>query len=241
MAANGASPLAALTQALALSATGAASLGATVADIDYAVNIEPYRAYHLDWLLPLALAASHTLMMPTQDRPPSPSLLHRLFRIQPVKSRYRQMSERQNSKSAWPLIGVGLAALAAFSNRWGADVPARLDREHRHSHTHHLSAFQRILGDSKMALAPRPLRKWSLLAPLGAVGAALLKKNGRDDLATLALTASAAGQVATLAGFRNGQRPLLKTAEGRAKGWAVGAVLALVVWSVTWLLGRNRS
>jgi hypothetical protein len=241
MAANGASPLAALTQALALSATGAASLGATVADIDYAVNIEPYRAYHLDWLLPLALAASHSLISPAQDRPLTPSLLHRLFRIQPTKSRYRQMSERQNSKSAWPLIGVGLAALAAFSNRWGADVPARLDREHRHSHTHHLSAFQRILGDSKMALAPRPLRKWSLLAPLGAVGAALLKKNGRDDLATLALTASAAGQVATLAGFRNGQRPLLKTAEGRAKGWAVGAVLALVVWSVTWLLGRNRS
>lgn len=83
-----------------------------------------------------------------------------------------------------------------------------------------------------MALSPKPLRKWALLAPLGIVLASILKQNQRDDLAAIALTAAAAGQAATLAGFRNGQRPLLKTLEGRAKGWAVGMILAGLVWLV---------
>jgi hypothetical protein len=67
---------------------------------------------------------------------------------------------------------------------------------------------------------------------LGVVGASILKQNKQDDLAALALTAAAAGQVATLTGFRNAQRPLLKTLEGRAKGWVIGAVLAGIFWLV---------
>jgi hypothetical protein len=133
-------------------------------------------------------------------------------------------------------------ALAVFKNLSGPanpDAPAALDREHRHAHTHHLSAFQRSLGDSKMALSPQPLRKWSLLAPLGLVSGSILKQNKQDGLAAIALTAAAAGQVATLTGFRNGQRPLLKTLEGRAKGWAIGVVLAGLFWFVFSLFRAN--
>jgi hypothetical protein len=90
-----------------------------------------------------------------------------------------------------------------------------------------------------MALSPKPLRKWALLAPLGLVSAAILKQNRQDDLVAVALTAAAAGQVATLTGFRNGQRPLLKTLEGRAKGWAIGAVLAGIFWLVFSLFRVN--
>lgn len=221
---NGANPVGALTQALVVGTAGAATLGAATADADYVLGVEPYRSYNLDWLLPLSLAAGSVL-----------------FRQQNPKTRQRHASEIQNQKFLWswlPLVGLGLVALKNFGGG-NEDPLVKLDREHRHSHTHHLSAFQRILGDSKMAVAPKPLRKWSLLAPLGAVGAALLKQKGQDELATVALTAAAAGQVATLAGFRNTQRPLLKTLEGRARGWAIGAVLAGVVWGITWLLSRR--
>ena len=213
VATNGAGPLGALAKGAALSATGAAALGATTADIDYTLDVEPYRAYHLDWLLPIGLTAGSALLG----------------------------KGNQNSIWRWlPALGLSLAAFKSFSGG-GQDPLAALDREHRHSHTHHLSAFQRLVGDSKMALAPKPLRKWSLLTPLGAISAALLRQKGRDDLATAALTVAAAGETATLAGFRNAQRPLLKTVEGRAKGWLIGAALAAAVWLVTMFLGRNNS
>jgi hypothetical protein len=211
LAINGANPVEALTHALVVGTAGAATLGAATADADYVLGVEPYRSYNLDWLLPLGLATAITLLN-KRERP-----------------------------SAWtwlPLLGLGLAALKNFSGG-NEDPLAKLDREHRHSHTHHLSAFQRVLGDSKMAVAPKPLRKWSLLAPLGAVGAALLKQKGQDEWATVALTAATAGQVATMAGFRNTQRPLLRTLEGRARGWSIGAALAGVVWAVTWLWGKR--
>jgi hypothetical protein len=119
------------------------------------------------------------------------------------------------------------------------DLLAAFDREHRHAHTHHLSAFQRLLGDSKMALSPKPLRKWSFLAPLGAVSAAVLKRNGRHELAAAALLTAAAGQVAALTGFRNGQRPMLTTAGGRARGWTIGLILAGIVWLIVWLWNKG--
>jgi hypothetical protein len=84
------------------------------------------------------------------------------------------------------------------------------------------------------------LRKWALLAPLGIVSAAIFKRNNQDELAAIALTASAAGHVATLTGFRHGQRPLQKTIEGRVRGWAIGLVLAGVVWLVISLFNKIR-
>jgi hypothetical protein len=202
---NGANPVGAVAQALAVSAAGSAALSATTAETDYLMGIEAYRGYNLDWLIPMILAAATAL-------PKFPD---------------------QKSFLPWlPLAGVALLALKSLSSRAQPDAVAALDREHRHAHTHHLSAFQRGLGDSQMALSPKPLRKWALLAPLGVVGASIFRQHRQDELAALALTAAAAGQVATLTGFRNGQRPLLKTLEGRAKGWAIGVVLAGVFWLV---------
>jgi hypothetical protein len=207
---NGADPLGAVAQALAASAAGAVALSATTAESDYLLGVEAYRGYNLDWLIPLGLAAATSV----------PEIANRKSQI-------------ENRKSVWRWLPLAAVALAAWRNLGGQrDLVASLDREHRHAHTHHLSAFQRNLGDVKMALSPKPLRKWALLAPLGVVAASILKQNQQDDLAAVALTAAAAGQVATLAGFRNGQRPLLKTLEGRAKGWAVGAVLAGMVWLI---------
>lgn|GEM_PF-893180 len=214
---NGANPVGAMAQALAVSAAGTAALSATTAESDYLLGIEDYRGYNLDWLIPLGLVAATSI----------PEITNR-------KSAKGAQSEIANRKSLWrwlPLAGLALAAAKSLSGPT-PDAPAALDREHRHAHTHHLSAFQRSLGDSKMALSPKPLRKWALLAPLGVVGASILKQHQQDELAAIALTAAAAGQVATLTGFRNGQRPLLKTLEGRVKGWAIGAVLALIFWLV---------
>jgi hypothetical protein len=196
--------VAALTHALVVGAAGAAALSATTTEADYVMGVEGFRGYNLDWLLPVGLAAATTL------------------------------SNRSGSRWRWlPLAGVALTALKTFSGR-SQDLLAGFDREHRHAHTHHLSAFQSTLGDTKMALSPKPLRKWSLLAPLGVVSAALLRRNGQKEGAALALAAAAAGQVATLSGFRNGQRSLVKTAEGRAKGWTIGLILAGLIWLIAW-------
>lgn len=207
-------PPVALAHSALVGAAGAAALSATGAERDYLLDIEGYRGYHLDWLLPLGLAAGSAL----RNRGSRPGWL------------------------AWlPLAGVGFAALWSLLGRPGQDIPASLDREHRYAHTHHLSAFQRAVGDTKMALSARPLRKWSLLAPLGTVGAALLRRQRQPDAAAALLTAAAAGQVATLAGFRNGQRPLPRTAAGRAGGWSMGMLLAGLAW-LCWrfLVGNNE-
>lgn len=204
---NGANPLAALAHTALVSTAGAAVLAATTAERDYVLDIETYRGYQLDWLLPLGLAAGNSLL----DR-----------------------------KRWLPVAGVGLALLAGLVARSGPDIPASLDREHRHAHTHHLSAFQRLVGDAAMSLSGRPLRKWSLLAPLGTVVGGLLQQRGQDKAAAAALVAATAGQVATLSGFRNGQRPLARTAAGRAGGWLMGIVLA---WFISLLISgyqKNR-
>jgi hypothetical protein len=223
---DGTGPLGAIAQALVVSTAGTAVLSATTAETDYLLSIEDYRGYNLDWLIPMGLAASTAL----------PKI------VNPKSRANGPLWEIQNPKSPWlwlPLAGVALTALRNLSGQANPDTAATLDREHRHAHTHHLSAFQRGLGDSKMALSPQPLRKWALLAPLGVVSASILKQNKQDELAALALTAAAAGQVATLTGFRNGQRPLLKTLEGRAKGWAIGIGLAGLFWLMFSLFRAN--
>lgn len=203
---NGSDPLSALAQALVTGAAGAATLSATTAESDYVLGVERYRGYNLDWLIPLGLAAVSRWL--------GSSLQTSATMAQPL---------------AWlPVAGLAVAAWRSWSGQ--GDLAAGLDREHRHAHTHHLSAFQRNLGDTKMALSPKPLRKWALLAPLGVVAATVLRRRRQDDWAAVALTAAAAGQVATLAGFRNGQRPLLKTLQGRARGWTIGVILAGIVW-----------
>ena len=226
---NCANPVAALARALAISVTGATVLNATTVETDYVMGIETYRGYNLDWLIPLGLAAGSALLNPQNPTQ--------------TTSKSSLNSAPHHPKSIWrwlPLVGVVLMTLKNLKSDLTQDLLATFDREHRHAHTHHLSAFQRAVGDNKMALSPKPLRKWALLAPLGAVGAALLKRNGQEEMAVVALTAATAGQVATLAGFRNGQRALLKTVEGRARSWTMGAALAGVVWLLVWLFNKRK-
>ena len=208
---NGAAPLLALAQAATASAAGAISLHATLAEADYLLGVEEYRGYQLDWLVPLtagAFSAFSNLVTGPAPRYSGPE-------------RWRWL----------PLAGVVLMALSRFGHRSGGDPLARWDREHRYAHTHHISTFQQLVGDAKMALSPQPLRKWSLLLPMGAVGAAIFKQQGQDSLAAGASMVAALGGAATITGFRNMQRPFQKTAAGRARGWLVGLGLAGLVWS----------
>jgi hypothetical protein len=217
----GATPATALLHNLAVTAAGAAALTATTHEADYLLGIEEYRGYNLDWIVPLILSAIANLVSVKNSR----STLH------------------DSPLNFWrwlPLAGLGLIAVKSLTGSLAQDWPASLDREHRHAHTHHLSAFQRNLGDLKMALSPRPLRKWSLFAPLGAVAATLFQQNRQEELAAAAMTAAVVGQVSTLTGFRNGQRPILKTAAGRAKGWGIGLLLAGLIWLMVWLLGKRK-
>lgn len=198
-----------LAQSALVTAAGAAAVSATTVDPDYLLGVEEYRGWNLDWLFSLGLVAAASVFNGN---------------TQPATRNTQQVLR-------WlPIAVVGLAGLS-IAGKLPADLPASLDREHRHSHTHHLSALQQQLGDAKMALSPRPLRKWSLLTPLGAVGAALLRQIGRPDLAPLARWAAVEGQVATLTGFRQGQRPLAVTARGRARSWLLGAGLAAALWA----------
>jgi hypothetical protein len=217
---NGVGPAVALAHSLAVASAGAVTLTASTTEQDYAMAIEEYHGYSLDWLIPLGLAVVTGL----------PSSNNRKSKTKDPKSKIWR----------WlPLAGIWLVGLSQLAGGTSRDWPAWLDREHRHAHTHHLSAFQRYLGDIGLAISARPLRKWSLLAPLGTVIAALFNQSGPQQVATAATTVAAAGHIASLAGFRNGQRPVLKTAEGRAKGWIVGILLAAIVWFALWL-GKKK-
>ncbi len=245
-----ADPLYALVQTAAVSAAGAATVAATTVDSDYLLGIEEYRGYNLDWLLPLGLVAGANLF---NTQKPQPKWYHRLS-VGPFVSRnpkHARSVQRitlaaegislQNRRFGWlSLIGVALAGLVSMTGKLSPDIPASFDREHRHAHTHHLSQFQQQAGDLKLALSPRPLRKWSLLTPLSITLAAILRQDGQNDWATAALMTAVVGQIATLTGFRQGQRPLEKTVEGRAKGWAIGGALAAVVWLIALILKQRR-
>ena len=67
----------------------------------------------------------------------------------------------------------------------------------------------------------------------------LLKQHNLEALASIASVVAVAGQVATLTGFRNGQRPLLKTYEGRAKDRGLGFAITAILWFIVWVL-KNR-
>lgn len=209
-------PLTAAAHTLTVAAAAAPVLNATATETDYLLGIEEYRGFNLDWLAPLGLAMAGGLAGDSAPNSTKPEAGWRYW------------------------LAVAGLVLAGLAKNPAGDLPARFDREHRHPHTHHLSAFQRHLGDFKMALSPAPLRKWSLLAPLGGVAAAWFQRRGRRRLSAVALAAAAAGQVATLTGFRNGQRPFLTTLSGRAKGWATGLLLAGLFWLVAGLFSRNR-
>jgi len=123
----------------------------------------------------------------------------------------------------------GLAGLAAawFAARTRTpDLLGSLDRDLPAGHTHHLSAAQRVIGDTVIALGPRPGRKWAGvgLASLAVAGA--LRRLGHKDAAFAVSLVGVAANALMLAAFRQPERPLAVTVAdvGRAwLRWGVGA------------------
>ena len=91
------------------------------------------------------------------------------------------------------------------------DPLTRLDQEHTAEHTHHLSRAQAAIGDARMAVSPRPLRKWTF-ATVAALAASATAPGRAADVALVMATL---GEMAFLAGFREPARPLARTVAGR--------------------------
>jgi hypothetical protein len=250
-----------LAQSAVIAASSAAAVSATTVDADYLLGIEEYRGYNLDWLFPLGLVAANALLahdhrqknvwrrlgnlgMKPKLKPKWKNSLTSRSRPGMVADGLLGFLHNRNSKfqnpkwNWWPAAAVGLAGLAGVAGKLPGDLPGALDREHRHAHTHHLSQFQAKLGDAKLALSPRPLRKWAWLSPLGAVVAVTLKLAGQPQWAWLGRWAAVEGQVSLQTGFRQGQRPLAETARPRAKSWLVGAGVAAGLWAAARLLRK---
>ena len=112
--------------------------------------------------------------------------------------------------------GIAAAAIAgglvlAKTGLLAADPLAALDQEHTAEHTHHLSRAQAAIGDARMAISPRPLRKWTFATVAALVVSATAPGRARD----VALVAATLGETAFLAGFREPARPLARTITGR--------------------------
>ena len=106
-------------------------------------------------------------------------------------------------------IGAGL--VLARIGLIPADPLAALDLEHTAEHTHHLSRAQAAIGDARMAISPRPLRKWTFATVAALVAAATAPRRAAD----VALVAATLGETAFLAGFRAPARPLARTVADR--------------------------
>ena len=135
-----------------------------------------------------------------------------------------------------------VAALAALGAAWYAankvapDLLGRLDLDLPAGHTHHLSAAQRMIGDTLIALGPRPARKWAGLGLAAGVVAALGRSMGAGTALPASLIA-AAGNAVMLAAFRRPERPLKETLPLVARSWeigaAAGAALAVLLGAAT--------
>jgi hypothetical protein len=137
---------------------------------------------------------------------------------------------------------LALAALGAAwyaSNRLAPDLLGRLDLDLPAGHTHHLSAAQRLIGDTLIALGPRPGRKWSGLGPVAGTLAALNGASSSGLGARLALSAAAAfGNAAMLAGLRRPERPLAETWPLIARSCGFGTLAGLGVAALVGALRR---
>ena len=90
---NGAHPIGAVAQALAISAAGTAALSATTAEADYLMGIEAYRGYNLDWLIPMGLAAATAL----------PGVINRKSKILVALAALGRGCFSRHQKSEWPI------------------------------------------------------------------------------------------------------------------------------------------
>src|SRR5262249_38844443 len=67
---------------------------------------------------------------------------------------------RLDGRWKWLALAAVGAAWLAVRNRT-PDLLGELDQDLPAGHTHHLSAAQRLMGDTLIAIGPRPGRKWA--------------------------------------------------------------------------------
>lgn len=173
-----------LLEGLLVQEAASIGLAAVVAEHDYVLRIEEVRTANLDWMVPLAGTVAAGLV--------------------PAEA-----------PAVWRLMLAGTLGAAGLAvTRVGilpTDPLSVLDTEHTVEHTHHLSRFQAALGDARMAISPRPLRKWTGLTLAVQAAAALLPGRAADA----ALVAGTMGAVAYLTGFRQAARPISHTFRDR--------------------------
>ncbi len=131
---------------------------------------------------------------------------------------------RLEGRGKWlSLAALGAAWLAARSRT--PDLLGQFDQDLPAGHTHHLSAAQRLMGDTTIALGPRPGRKWAGLGLAGLGAASLLRQMGYEELSTAAALVATVANAMMLAAFRRPERPLDLTVPGVGRSLAVGGTL----------------
>ena len=132
---------------------------------------------------------------------------------------------RSRGRGRW--VGLGLVGAAwLLARRRTPDLLGDLDQDLPAGHTHHLSAAQRIIGDTTIALGPRPGRKWAGLGLAGLAAAGVLDRLGYSELADAAAILATAANSLMLAAFRQPGRPLAVTIEGVQKSWRTWGLAA---------------
>ena len=106
-------------------------------------------------------------------------------------------------------------------------------------HTHHLSAAQRLLGDTIITLGPRPGRKWAGVGLAGLAAAQLLRGLGQKDAAAGAALLATAANAMTLAAFRRPERPLAQTVGGVGLSWVRFGAVAVVLAALGAVAGKR--
>ncbi|MCC7361330.1 MAG: hypothetical protein IT317_17725 [Anaerolineales bacterium] len=140
----------------------------------------------------------------------------------------------------WRWLGLGgLVAAWLAVRRRTPDLLGELDKDLPAGHTHHLSAAQRLLGDTIIAVGPRPGRKWAGLGLAGLAAAQLLRRLGQPGAAAGATLAATAANAMALAAFRRPERPLAQTVSGVGRSWAGFGAAALAL-AVVGALVRHR-
>jgi peptidoglycan/xylan/chitin deacetylase (PgdA/CDA1 family) len=128
-----------------------------------------------------------------------------------------------------------LSMLAALGGAWWIanqrhiDPLALIDPAHAEGHTHHLSTFARTIGDVKIAIGPRPARKWTAAGPIGLALSRMLIDRGNQDLSALAGAIGSIGYALGLVGFRRSERSILITSKEAGQSLAIGTALSLLI------------
>jgi hypothetical protein len=114
---------------------------------------------------------------------------------------------------------VGLAAAWVAARARTPDLLGSLDKDLPAGHTHHLSAAQRLIGDTIIALGPRPGRKWAGVGVASLAVAGMLRRLGHKDPALAASLVAVAANALMLAAFRQPERPLAITVADVGRAW----------------------